>query len=135
MAAAVVLMFIAGNAIMKGDLTCQSAFGQEFQGAVDGGVTDAGVFLLDEAVKFIGGKMIARLEKGAQDRVALGRLLQADALQVAMENILGLAHHLARDRRLIVDTLLKHAGWQRVRISPRHLEIEIHFQDTADRLA
>src|SRR5271169_6627612 len=45
-AAAVVLVLVAGDAVMKRDFTGQTAFGQQFQGAVNGGETDAGIFLL-----------------------------------------------------------------------------------------
>jgi len=135
MAATVVLMLIAGNPIVEGYLAGEPAFGEKLQRAVDRGVTDAGVFSLDEAVQFVSGKVIASLQKGAQDRITLGGLLKPDALQVAMEDLLGLPHHLARDRGLVVDALLKHGCGQRVRIPPRHLEIEIHFQDSAQRLS
>jgi hypothetical protein len=54
--------------------------------------------------------MIAGLQKRAQDYVALGRLLQPHTLQMAVENFLRLAHHLARKCGLIVDALLKHGA-------------------------
>ncbi len=46
MAAAIVLMLVARDAIMKGDFARQSAFGQQFEGAIHGGVADADVLLL-----------------------------------------------------------------------------------------
>jgi hypothetical protein len=105
-----------------------SALGQQFEGAVNGGVADARVFLLHQAVEFVGGKMIAGFQEGVQDDVALSGLLQANALEVAMQDLLGLADHLAGDRGLIIDALVEHGGGQRVRISPGHIENEIHFQ-------
>jgi len=110
MAAAVVLMFVTGDAVVEGDLAGQSALGQQLESAVDGGVADAGIFFLNEAVKFVGREMVARFEKRAQDGVALRRLFEADALEVLVENLLGLAHHLTRDGGLVVDSLLQHEG-------------------------
>src|ERR1044071_2322241 len=41
MAAPIVLVLVAGNAVVKGHLAGKAAFGQQFESAVDGGVTDA----------------------------------------------------------------------------------------------
>jgi len=78
MAAAVVLVLVAGNAVVEGDFAGQAALRQQFQRAIDGGVADAGVFFLHQAVQFVGGEMVAGFEKGMQDHVALRSLFQAD---------------------------------------------------------
>jgi hypothetical protein len=106
MTAPVVLMFEAGNAVVEGDFTGEAATGEKFKRAVDGGETDARVFLLDQAMKFVGGKVLAGFEKGAQDGVALPSLLQAHATQMLQKNPLGFAQALARDRGLIVNAFL-----------------------------
>jgi predicted cupin superfamily sugar epimerase len=108
MTAPVVLMLVTGNAVVEGDFAGQAALGQQLECAVDGGVADASIFLLDEAMKFVGREVVAGFEKRAQNRVALRRLLQSDAFEVLVENLLGLAHHLARDGGLVVDSFLKH---------------------------
>ena len=108
MAAPVVLVLIARDAVMELDLAGQSAFGEKFQRAVNGGIPNAGVLLLNQAMKFVGGEMVAGLKKRAQDGVALRCLLQANAFEMAVENLLRFAHHLARDRRLVIDALLQH---------------------------
>jgi hypothetical protein len=110
MAAAVVLMFLAGYAVVEGDLAGQAALAQKLQGAVHGGVADASVFLLYEAVEFIRGKVVAGLEKRAQDGIALRGLLQPNSLQMAMKNVLSLADHLAGNRGLVIDAILQHGG-------------------------
>ena len=110
MAAAVVLMLVAGNAVVEGDLTGESALGEKLQRAINGGVADAGVFFLHEAVEFVGGEMVASFEERAQDGVALRGLLQPHAFQMTMQDILGFPHHLAGERRLIVNAFLQHAG-------------------------
>ena len=108
MAAAIVLMLVAGNAVVERDFAGQAAFRQQLQSAVHGGVADTGILLLYQAVQFVDGKMVAGFEKGAENGIALRSLLQADALEVAVQDILGLAHHLAGDAGLIIDTLLQH---------------------------
>lgn len=109
-AAAVVLVLVAGNAVMKRDFTGEAALSQKFQRAVDGGVADTGIFLLDEAMQFVGGEVVAGFEEGAEDGIALGGLFESDVFQMAVENILGFAHHLARERGLIVNAFLQHEG-------------------------
>ena len=94
-AAAVVLMLVAGDPVVEGDFAGQSAFGEKFQRAVNGGVADTRVFFLNKTMKLIGGEMIASLQKSTQNRVALPGLFQADALQMRMQNALGFADHLA----------------------------------------
>src|ERR1700758_3779709 len=71
MAAAVVLMFIAGDAVMKGDFAGQSAFGEQLERAINRGIADASIFFLHQAVEFVGRKMVAGFEEGAQDGIAL----------------------------------------------------------------
>jgi hypothetical protein len=110
MTAPIVLMFESGNPVMEGDFAGQPTFGQEFQGSVDGGVPDAGVLFLHQAVQFVGGEVVAGLQKCAQDGVALGGLLQAYPFEMSMKNFLRLADHLAGKRGLIVDALLKHGA-------------------------
>lgn len=75
MASPVVLMFVACDAILELDCTRQAAFGKEFEGTVNGGESDSGVALTDEAVQFVSGQMVARFKKRAQDRVTLFRML------------------------------------------------------------
>ena len=61
-------------------------------------------------MKFVGREVIAGLQKRAQNRVALRGLLEADSLQVLMQDVLRLPHHLGGDGRLIIDAFLQH-GW------------------------
>jgi len=125
--AAIVLVLVAGDAVVKSDFAGKPALGEEFQGAVDGGVADAGIFFLHQAVKFVRRKVIASFEEGAENGIALGGLFEANFLEMAMEDVLGFADHLAGDGGLIIDALLQH-GQAAVRIAPRRLENEIHFQ-------
>lgn len=78
----VVLVLEAGDPIVEGDLASESASGQQFQRPVHGRKTNARVFLLDQLVQFIGGKMLASLKKRPQNRVTLARLLQPDAAKM-----------------------------------------------------
>ena len=108
MATPVVLMFVAGDPVVEGDFARKATFGEQLQSPVNGGVSDASVFLLHQAVQLVSGKMVASFKECAQDDVALGGLFEADALEVLVKNVLRLAHHLARDAGLIVDAFSQH---------------------------
>jgi hypothetical protein len=108
-AAAVVLMFVASDSIVKSDFAGQAAIDEQFQSTVDGSESDARIFFSDQAMKLVEGKMLAGFEEGAQNSIALRRVFQANAFEMAVQNILRLANHLARDTRLIIDPLLQHA--------------------------
>jgi len=110
-AAAVVLVLVAGDAVVEGDFAGQAAFRQQLQRAVDGGVANAGILFLHQAVEFVGGEMVASFEEGMENGVALRRLFEANVLQVAVKDLLGLANHLAGDGGLIIDAVLQHGGW------------------------
>ena len=127
MAATVVLVLVTRDAVVERDFAGQTALGQQLQGTIDGGVADAGVFFLHQAVEFVGRKVIAGFKKGAQDGITLGGLLQTNTFQVPVKNLLGLANHLAGKGGLIINALLQHSG-TRVRIPFWHLENEIRFQ-------
>lgn len=59
-------------------------------------------------MKFVGGEVIAGLEKRTQDRVPLRGLLESDLLEMPVQDVLGLADHLARKAGLIINALLQH---------------------------
>ena len=126
-AATVVLVLVAGNAVVEGDFAGQAALRQQLQRAVDGGVADAGVFFLHQTMEFVGGEMVAGFQEGMQNGVALRRLLQANGLQVAMKNLLGFADHLAGDGGLIIDALLQHGGWNESGYHPGILKMKFIF--------
>ena len=125
MTATIVLVFVAGDPVVKSHFAGQAAFRQKLERSVNRGISDAGVLLLDQPMKFIGGKVVAGLEKRAQNGVPLGSLFEANPLQMTVKNFLGLSNHLPGKSGLIVDALLEHG--QRVRIPPGHNENEIRF--------
>jgi len=84
-------------------------------------------FFLHQAVKFVGGEMVAGFQKGMQDDVTLRGLLQAHGFQVAMQDFLGFANHLAGDGGLVIDTLLQHGGWNAARIPSGILKMKFIF--------
>jgi len=110
MAAAIVLVFITGDAIMKGNFAGKPATGQKLQRSVDRSETNARVGFLNQPVELINRKMFACFEKGPKNGAALFGLLQADAFEMLMKNALGFADVLPRDSQLIVDSLLQHVG-------------------------
>ena len=113
MAAPVVLVLVTGNAVVKSHLAGQSAFRQQFERAVNRGIPDLRIFFLDQAVQFVGGEVLARIQKGPQDRVALFRMLQPDPLQMLVQNALRFLHHLPRDRGLVINTVLGSCGQEK----------------------
>jgi hypothetical protein len=108
MAAAVVLVLVAGDAVVEGDFAGEAALGQQFQSAIHGRVADARVFLLHQAVQFVGGEVVAGFEKGAEDSIALRGLLEADPLKMLVKNSLSFPDHLHGDRGLVINALLQH---------------------------
>src|SRR5579859_3977713 len=108
MTAPVKLVLVARDAVMKSHFTGQTTLGQQFQCAIDGGETNFRVLLADQAEQLVGGKMVACLQKGAQNRVALLRMLKANALEVPEKKVLGLAHGFAGGRCVIVNASLQH---------------------------
>ncbi len=91
MAAAVVLVFVARDAVVKGNFTGQAATRQKLQRPVDSGEADARVGFLHQPMQLVGRKMFAGFEKGPQNGVALFGLLQADATKMLQENTFGFA--------------------------------------------
>jgi hypothetical protein len=106
MTASIVLVFVACDAVVEGDLAGQSALRKQFQGAVDGRVANVDIFLLYQAMQFVSRKVITSLQKGSENRIPLCHLLQPDPLQMAMQNVLSFADHLVRNQRMIVNALL-----------------------------
>src|SRR6478672_12220375 len=105
---AVELVLVTRHAVRERDSAGQSAFGQQLERAVNGGEADLGVFLANEAEKLVGGEMVARFQKGAQDSIALVSVLQPHALQVLKKDFLRFAHGFARRRRMVVYPSLQH---------------------------
>jgi len=108
MAAAVVLVLVAGDSVVESHLAREAALRQYFQRAIHGGKSDLRILYLHQAVQFVGGEMFPGLEEGSQDGVSLRGLLQAYTFQVAVQDALGLANHFLRDAGLIVNALLQH---------------------------
>lgn len=107
-AAAVVLVLVAGNSVMKRYFAGQSTLCQKLEGAIDGSKSDAWIALAYQLVKLFGGKMFVSFEERQQDGIALFGLLQTYPFQVRMEAVLGVAKRFPRDRNVIVNTLLEH---------------------------
>src|ERR1700686_2829126 len=81
MAAPVVLVLIACDAVVEGNFAGQSALRKQFQRTVNGRVPDAPIFFLHQAMQLVGGEVITGLQKGSQDAIPLRGLLQPNPLQ------------------------------------------------------
>jgi hypothetical protein len=97
MAAPVVLVFIARDAIMESNLARQTAAGEKFQRAIHGGESNSRIIFLDQPVQFIDGEVLARFEEGSEYGAALAGLLQSDTFQVLVEDSFRFADVFPRD--------------------------------------
>jgi hypothetical protein len=97
MAAPIVLVLVAGDAVMESDFARQAAPSQQFQSSIYGCESDARIRFFDQPVQLVNRKMLARLQKCAENSAALPRLLEADALQMAKKNSLRFADILPRN--------------------------------------
>lgn len=93
----IVLMFITSDPVMKRNFARQSTLCQEFQRAIDRGKSDARIALAYQLMELLSRKMLVRLKKREQDRIALLGLLKPHPFEVLMETILCLAQRFARD--------------------------------------
>lgn len=108
MAAPIVLMLIASDAVVECDFAGQSALGEQFESAIDRSHADPGIALTHELVKLFDGEMFMSFEKSEEDSVALLGPFQADTFQMLLKTILGLPQPLLRDRDGIIDAFLQH---------------------------
>src|ERR1022692_1180843 len=83
--AAIVLVLVTSHTVIEGHFAGQPALGQQLQSAIDGGKSDARVVFLDQPIQFVGGEMVAGVEKRAQYGIALPGTLKTHSLQVAVE--------------------------------------------------
>lgn len=108
MAAAVVLMLVARNAVVKGNFARESALGEQLERAIDGGHADSRIALAYELMKLLDGEVLVSFKKGEEDGVALLGPFQADAFEMLLKAILRLAQPFLRDRDRIIDAFLQH---------------------------
>jgi len=90
MASPVVLVLVAGHAVVECDLAGETALGQQFQRTVHRGEANPRVAVLNQVVQVFGREVVVSFKEGSQDRVALLGMLQPDTLQMAIEYLLGL---------------------------------------------
>src|SRR5579875_61031 len=113
--------FIAPLAVIKMALGYQFAFLEQLQGAVDGGVAEMGIDLLDLGIKLLGADVAAQFEEHTRDIVTLRRGFKPMLAQPLMElrhalvgtDRRGLAHAGARRRY----ARMRHAPYHRVTLA------------------
>ena len=106
-AAAVVLMFVTGHAVVESHFAGKAAFGQQLQRAVHRRKADPRIAALHQLMQLLGREVVVGFQKRPQDRIALSGVFQSDALQVAVEILLGLADRLVREFDMVIN-----AFWQ-----------------------
>src|SRR6185437_1804408 len=108
MAAAVVLMLVPRNAIMKGDFAGQSTFSEQLKRAINRGHADAGIALAHELVELLDRQVLVSFEEGEEDSIALLGPFQANTFEMLLKTILRFAQPLLRDRDRVIDAFLQH---------------------------
>jgi hypothetical protein len=108
MAAAVVLMLVPRNAIMKGDFAGQSTLREQLKRAINRGYANSRIALAHELVELLDREVLVSFQKGEENGIALLGPFQADALQMLLKAILRLAQPFLRDRDRIIDAFLQH---------------------------
>ena len=108
MAASIVLVLVASNAIMKSHFARETALGEQLEGAIDRGNSDARVAFAHELVKLFDGKVLVSFKEGEKNRIALLSPFEADAFEMLLKTKLRLAQPLLRDRDRIIDAFLQH---------------------------
>jgi len=87
------LVLVPGKPVRESSLIGQSRIGQQFQGAVDGGITDARVVFLHPEVQFFRAQVLSGIDKNLQDVITLGRGPEPLTRQVFRKLLNGLAGH------------------------------------------
>ena len=89
-----VVVLVARAPVAEAHGARQSRIGQNLERAIDGGLTDFGVFFLDQPVEVFARQMFFGAEEDIEDEIALRRALETRALDVAMKNFLLFSHNL-----------------------------------------
>jgi len=106
MCAAVQAMFVADDPVLKIDFERKSALGKQLKSAVDRGVPDARILLLDELVQFFRTQVVARFEEHVEHLIAFATLLQALLAEIPGENVFRNTEQIVAGHWCIVDALL-----------------------------
>jgi hypothetical protein len=67
------LVLVPRKPVLESSFVGQSRIGQQLQGAINGGVTDAGVVFFHPNVQFFGTQVLPGIDKDLQNIVTLGR--------------------------------------------------------------
>ena len=108
-ASTIVLVFEARDSVMEGNFAGQPALGEQFQGPINGGEPDLRIPFSYKLIELIGREVFPRFQECEQNGVALLGVLEPDFFQVTMEYLLRVAQRLARNRGVIVNSLLQHS--------------------------
>src|ERR1051326_8890712 len=108
MTAAVVLMLVPRNAIVKGDFAGEPTLGEQLESAINRGDTDARIAFPHELVELLDREVLVSFEESEEDGIALLGPFQPDAFEMLLKAIFLLAQPFLRDRDRIIDAFLQH---------------------------
>ena len=83
-----VVVLVVRAAVAKANLARQAGVSQEFQGAIDGSLTDGRIFFFDELVEIFVREVFFSAQKNIQNQVTLRRPLQPLFLDVFKKDFL-----------------------------------------------
>jgi hypothetical protein len=86
MVASIHVMLEPGYAVAKLNFFRQAALNKEFKRAIDGGIADSGLLLLNQVMQFFSGKVIAGCKEDPQNCVPLRTPLESKLGQVIVQN-------------------------------------------------
>ena len=83
-----VIVFVVRASVTEADFACESGVSQDFQGAIDSGLTDGRIFFLHQLVEIFIREMVFSAEKNVENQLALRRAFQSLFLDVFKEDFL-----------------------------------------------
>src|SRR3982750_786137 len=90
------VMFVVRASIAESHFARETCFRQQLQRAIDSGVADARILIVDEPVKIVARKMFFSSQKHLEDQVSLRGALQSLVLDVLEEDFLLFSHKCGR---------------------------------------
>jgi hypothetical protein len=77
-----VIVFVVRAAVTKADFAGQSGLAQQFESAIDGRLSNSGIFFLDQSIEILTRKVIFSAQEDVENELSLRRSLQTFGLNV-----------------------------------------------------
>ena len=87
-----VLVFVVSPIVAEADFPCEPCFREKFEGAIDGCLAHARIFLLYELIEIFVGEVFFTAKKDVENQVALSGALESFFLNVPKKDFLFFSH-------------------------------------------